>query len=283
MNIDLHTHSKYSDGKETPEELIKKAKQFEIDLISITDHDTIGGLDEAIVTSEKEGIKFVTGVELTTNYEINGTTYYLHLLGYKFDNKEKELNEKLNQLRDNRSEKVDKTFEKLNEILLFENKPLIPLEELNEMKKTTDSIGKSHLAHLLVNNEIVNNVDEGFDLYLKKIRVPKKTLSLEEGSKLIRNAGGITVLAHPWCSNSYPLLSITRNLNEQIKLLEEMKPSLDGIECFYWDHGKANCKKYAKIAKHLDLIVTGGSDHHGFDHYERLGKFTDPDYVANFF
>lgn len=285
--IDLHIHTTESDGEDTPETVVQKAKKAGLELISITDHDTISSLETAKSCAQKAGIKYITGVELSVTYEYDDKkekkSFELHLLGYGFDSNNKGIIALLQANKEFRGERARRVFERVNEMLKGEGKEPISMNEFERAKmENKGSFGRPHLAALLKKHNIVENVQEAFDKYLNKCNLPKRRVTLETASEIIRKAGGIVVLAHPYGEKKSSLVNMTKELKEQEKILVKLHKYLDGLECYYSDHTPEQTKFYVELANKLGLSITGGSDHHGRER-EKIGKVFVPDYVARQF
>lgn len=286
--IDLHIHSTGSDGTETPEKIVKKAALRGLQFISITDHDDVSSLKIGKKEAAKYGLDFINGVELSVQYShplyCDGKkSIELHLLGYGFNPDDETLLSVLEENKKHRQRRATEIVMKLNIILEQEQKPLITMEEFNRFRKSIEgAIGRPHLAQLLIDKNIVNNNDEAFDKYLKDCNVEKRSLSLEEGAQLIRNAGGVTCLAHPAGDPDLSLCKITDNKDDMENILYDMLPYIDGIECHYWSHSSAITRFFVEFAELNGLIITGGSDHHGTER-DDMGCYYVPGYVKNYF
>uniref|UniRef100_A0A7C4NPU5 PHP domain-containing protein n=1 Tax=Thermodesulfobacterium geofontis TaxID=1295609 RepID=A0A7C4NPU5_9BACT len=257
--IDLHTHSTASDGTFSPEELVYLAKKEKIQALALTDHDTIDGLKPAYNTAKDLDLPFLCGVEISIKFEGPG---HFHLLGYFLEPEIPKINDTLLKLKKAREERNKKMIEKLNNLGIE-----ITLEELKEIAQ--GEIGRPHIANLLVKKGIVKSFEEAFQKYLKKgalAYVPKALLLPEEGIKLILEAKGIPVLAHP--------ITLKLNLLELKKYIKLLKNfGLMGIEVFYPEHTIDFTKFLIECAKELGLLLTGGSDFHGENKPDiKLGK-----------
>ncbi len=253
--IDMHTHSIYSDGDLTPDELIKKALKSGINTLSITDHDTLLGLKNITNDINHEGvelIKIVPGIELSAKTDKGR----MHILGYDFDINNKVLNDKMDELKNNSIYSVMAIINqlKIDYGIIFDN---------HDIKKLFDikgNIGRPHIAKLLIKYGYCDNVGEAFDKYLvdayKKTKVLNKGIPYEECINLIKNAGGISVLAHP-----NQLLLDDEELEDKIK--EMISNGLDGIEVYHSGHSKEETEKYLELANKYNLLISGGSDYHG--------------------
>lgn len=287
--IDLHTHSTYSDGKDSPEEIIQKAKSGGVKFLSLTDHDTVGGLKRAKDSAVLNGIKFVNGLEISVLffhklYHEGQKSLELHMLGYNFDPENKELLNTLQENRNYRQWRAKEMVKKVNNILEKENQSIITEQEYEKMKNSIGgTIGRPHLAQILIDKKIVSSVYEAFQKYLNTCNVPKKELSFEKGSSLIKNAGGKVVLAHPFGDKEHSLLKVETNFpeNDYPRMVREMKPFIDGIETFYWDYTSEQMELCQRIAERYDLIPTVGSDHHGGEK-DRVGKIYSLQEISDF-
>jgi predicted metal-dependent phosphoesterase TrpH len=155
-----------------------------------------------------------------------------------------------------------------------------------DIKNIQDSVdgtfGRPHIANYLIKKEIVSDTQEAFDKYLVKCNVPKYPLSLAEASRLIRNAGGILVHAHPNDPNGTSLVTITRDLEEQTKIIQKyMLQYIDGVECWHSRHDEKTTRHYIEFAGRHNLIMTGGSDCH--QKPPLMGTLDIPDWVAGQF
>jgi predicted metal-dependent phosphoesterase TrpH len=242
---DLHLHTHFSDGTFSPEELTGHGARLGIAALAVTDHDSVEGCGRMTAACAAAGIEFIPGTELTA--EINDTE--LHLLGYFLDaQNEKLLSEiaKFQIVRQNR----------IHEMVACLNKLGVPLEVKTVFALANcKSPGRPHVARALVKAGLVASLDEVFERFLKKGRpawVPKAKMSALEGIELIHQAGGLAVMAHPGLNRT----------DEIIPALVEA--GLDGIECFHTKHSPATSERYLEIADKYNLLVTGGSDCHGF-------------------
>jgi 3',5'-nucleoside bisphosphate phosphatase len=288
MIIDLHIHSKTcSDGNLSVEEIIEEAKARNINLMSITDHDSIGCQKQAMTLAQKNGIHYISGVELNVSFSHpkfhNGKEAPLDFLGYQFDINNKQLTKKLEQISEYREERAKKILEKLN--TEFEKEGLENLTEtdLAEIQNSADGVlGRPHIADYLVKKGIVRDRKEAFNKYLVKCNVPKYPLHLKEASSLLKNAGGIIVLAHPNDPYGTSLIKLTDSLQEQTSIIEDsMLSYIDGIECWHSRNTAETTAHYVNFAKKHNLIMTGGSDCHQKPIV--MGTVKVPDFVAQQF
>ena len=288
MIIDLHIHSKScSDGNLTVEELIREAKIRNIGLISITDHDSIGCQKKAMDLARKNGIRYVYGVELNVTFSHlrynEGKSISLDFLGYQFDIKNKELKNELQQIAKYREERTAKIFNNINAEFEKEGIEKLTRNDLREIQDSVDGVlGRPHIADYLVRKGIVRTRQEAFDKYLVKCDVPKYPLYIEEASRLVRNAGGIIVLAHPNDPHGTSLVMLTESLPEQTEIIEEsLLRYIDGVECWHSRNDAQTTNHYVKFAKKHGVIMTGGSDCHQKPII--MGTVKIPKYVAEQF
>lgn len=242
--IDLHTHTTASDGTLSPERLFALAVELKIRVLSITDHDSLEGLQatRALQAAHPE-IRVIPGIEMSAEGEI-----YCHLLGYFVDAKNPLFQAKLSGLRRRRLDRVAEMVKKINAMgVEVDYNRVIALA-------SGGSVGRPHLADVLMEMGVVKNRQEAFDRFLKKdgpAYVPAGGPTAGETIALIRAAGGIPVLAHPsYYTNP-----------EFLKRLVDL--GLMGLEVYYPDHSRSLTQRYLELAGTYNLIVTGGSDFHG--------------------
>jgi len=240
---DLHTHTTYSDGACSPEELINKAVRAGIEIISITDHDNTKGFKEAYEAGKKLGVEVIPGVEISS--EISNRE--IHILGYLFDPDNIELEHYLNFFRAERIKRASRIVDKLRN-LGFD----IHLDDVLEKAKNS-SVGRPHIAQVMLEKRIVSSYYEAFNKYIgnglpafeKKVHV-----SPESAFKIINDAGGLSFIAHPG--------NIPENL-----LKELIESGMDGIEVIHPSHSRLQQKFYRGIVNSYFLLESGGSDYHG--------------------
>jgi len=288
MLIDLHIHSKScSDGNLTVEEVVKEAKIRNIGLMSITDHDSIGCQEKAMVLARKNGIRYVPGVELNVTFShpryYEGKSISLDFLGYQFDVKNKELRNKVQQIGEYREERAARILDKINVEFEKEGIEKLTKKDLRKIQASAEGVlGRPHIANYLVRKGIVGTKQEAFDRYLVKCDVPKYPLYVGEASRLVRHAGGIIVLAHPNDPHGTSLVNLTKSLNEQTEIIEEsILGYIDGVECWHSRNDSQTTSHYVKFAKKHGLIMTGGSDCHQKPII--MGTVKIPEYVADQF
>jgi len=244
---DLHTHSTASDGQYTPAELVRLAKERGVEVLALTDHDTVNGMDEAIAAGEQLGLQVVRGVELSADDYLN-----LHILGYEFSTAV--LTDWLDSLQDGRDDRKYRIRDFLRTKGLE-----IPLEEV-DAEAAGGSVGRPHFARVMLRRGYVATRKEAFDRYLdtpefQKIEKGTKP-SAQECIERIKAAGGKVSLAHP-----YQIVLNGETLEKLVKRLKDY--GLDAIECFYPIHTPEQTVEYSALAKKYGLYITGGSDFHG--------------------
>jgi predicted metal-dependent phosphoesterase TrpH len=287
MIIDLHIHSQSSDGAFTVEEIIKEAKRRNIGFMSITDHDSIGCQLTATDLAEKAGIRYVTGVELNVTFTHPkyhaGKPVSLDFLGYQFDPKNQTFPEKLQQVAEYREARAAKILDNLNGEFEKEGIEQLTKKDFEEIQASVDGVlGRPHIADYLVRKGIVRNRQEAFDKYLVRCNVPKYPLYLEDAAKLVHNAGGKIVIAHPNDPHGTSLVALTKSLPEQTQIIEDsMLAYIDGVECWHSRSDAKTTSHYLQYAKEHGLMMTGGSDCH--QKPVVMGTVDIPDYVADQF
>jgi predicted metal-dependent phosphoesterase TrpH len=284
MKIDLHIHtSTGSDGVLSMEEVFREARRRNLDLISITDHDSIDHQGQAIRLAERQGIRYITGVELNVTFPYSGKSASLDFLGYGYDHDNLALRQKLQIIGEHRVKRARQIMENLNIEFRRENLPLLTGGDLDRMQAGVDGVlSRPHIADYLIKKGIVSNRQEAFDKYLVKCDVPKYPLSLAEAAALVRKAGGVIVLAHPNDPNGTSLVSLTTDLAEQTKIVREhMLKDIDGIECWHSRNDADTTACYIAFCQRHHLLMTGGSDCH--QKPVLLGTVAVPDFVAGQF
>jgi predicted metal-dependent phosphoesterase TrpH len=286
VKIDLHIHTRTgSDGNFSIEEVFQEAKNRNINLISITDHDSIACQGRAISLATKHGMSYITGVELnvTFHYPEGSKDVSLDFLGYGYDIGNQELKSKLQLIKEYRKRRARKILQNLNIEFDKEGIERFTEQDLERIEESVDGVfGRPHIANYLVEKEIVRDKQEAFDKYLVKCDVPKYPLSLAEASQLIRNAGGVLVHAHPGDPKGTSLASITHDLEKQTKVIEKyMLQYIDGVECWHSDHDEETTARYVEFARKHNMIMTGGSDCH--QKPLLMGTLDIPDWVAEQF
>ncbi len=287
MKIDLHVHSKGSDGKFSVPEIVEEAKARGIGFLSVTDHDSISCQTQATEMAKKAGIRYVTGVELNVTFSHpkfhEGKAVSLDFLGYQFDADNMALKSKLEAMAKYREERAAKILDNLNIEFQKESISALTAADLRQIEESVDGVlGRPHIADYLVKKGIVKTRQEAFDKYLVKCDVSKYPLYLEEASKLVRGAGGKLVLAHGNDPHGTSLVSLTKDLSEQTQIIKQtMLPYIDGLECWHSRHTPETTNQYVAFAKENGLMMTGGSDCH--QKPVLMGTVQVPDWVASQF
>lgn len=263
MRIDLHTHSRVTDGTDTPTMLVMKAFQAGLDVIALTDHDTFDGVAEALEAGKRIGVKVLTGIELSCS--LGGQV--IHLLGYGCDVWNRALNEELAKVRVGRTQRLPEMCSRLREQGVE-----VTLDEVMSVAQGAPSIGRPHVADAMVAKGIVKDRQEAFDRYLaqdKPAYVPRYSIELGRAIDLVHEAKGVAVLAHPWGRGGREVL--TAPVIERLT----REHGLDGIETDHRDHDRDTRLLLFELGARLGLIRTGSSDYHGAKRPDReLGCFT---------
>lgn len=242
---DLHLHTLFSDGTFTPEELAGRGFEVGLAAMALTDHDTVEGCERMARACQKLGVEFIVGTELTAEFQENE----VHLLGYFLDPRNPKLLAEIKNFQAVRQSRIREMTDRLNKID-------IPLRaETVFALANCRSPGRPHVARALVQEGLCPTMEEAFERYLKKGRrawVPKHKISAIDAINLIHQAGGLAVIAHPGLNHC----------DEIIPVLAEQ--GADGLECFHSKHTPKMSRRYITIAERHKLLVTGGSDCHGF-------------------
>jgi 3',5'-nucleoside bisphosphate phosphatase len=242
---DLHLHTNFSDGTWTPEDLVLQAQKSGLSCIAVTDHDTVEGCERAAAACAAVKMEFIPGTELTAEHEDTE----LHVLGYFLDTHNEKLLAEISKFQIVRQSRIHEMVARINELG-------VPLKAESVFALANcKSPGRPHVARAMAKAGYVKNLDEAFERFLKKGRpawVPKSKISALEAVELVHQAGGIAVMAHP-------------GLNKTDSIIPALiAAGLDGIECFHTKHSTAMSERYLEIADKYNLLVTGGSDCHGF-------------------
>jgi len=249
--VDLHCHSTASDGTLPPAEVVRLAKANGLSALALTDHDTIGGVKEAAAEALKLGIDFLPGIEISAEYPSPGT---MHILGYGVDPNSPTLRgmtETLIAGRDNRNPRI---VAKLNEMGVA-----VTMKEWEDEAKGI-VLGRPQLAAILHRKGYVSSIKEAFDRYIGQgapAYFDKERLTPKRAFELIRESGGLPVLAHPVQLRTENDAQLERVIKDLLDL------GLAGIEVIHSDHDDALFAKYVSLAQKYNLIQTGGSDFHG--------------------
>lgn len=247
--IDLHTHSTFSDGSLTPEQLVNEAEKAGLSAIALTDHDSVGGMTRFLTASLKSMIRGVPGVEISV--DLNKGT--MHMLGYFIDHQHPALERHLADISAGRSVRNENMVKQLNKMGLA-----LTMSEVAAFAGE-DNVGRLHFAQALLTRGYVKTKEEAFNRFLAKGKpayIERPRLSPTQGVRMIRDAGGIAVLAHPFTMGlaTQALISMVSEL---------VKAGLQGIEIYYPHHTPKQVAQYRSLARQFDLVATGGTDFHG--------------------
>ena len=244
--FDLHIHTTASDGTDSPEAVVALAAGKGFSIIAITDHDTMRGVPEAVAAGEKYGVRVIGGVEISA-----GGQTEVHVLGYGVRDVER-LEQTLTLMRDKRAERMAGMVEKLRALGVD-----VTLDEVTAL--SGGSVGRSHLARVLIDKGVVRDVREAFAKYLspgKPAYVEREKLGVQQAVWLIADCGGLPVIAHPGQNRGESYWG-----RERFHALKAY--GLRGIEVYHMAHGAAQAAAFERIARAENLLVTGGSDYHG--------------------
>ena len=265
MNLyaDLHIHTTASDGSFTPFEVVERAVKANLSAISITDHDTIKGVIEAI-SLKNPNIEIIPGIEIDTL--LTQTKEEIHILAYFIKAEDTFWKDFFQRTKITREKRMREMVKKLNELGIN-----ITLENVKQVADKNSPLCRPHLAKLLLNKGIVSSISEAFELYIgegKPAYVPKAMPETIWMIREIKRRKAVAVLAHPG------LIKKKESLNTIIKSKE-----LDGIECYHSKHTKEDTEICLQLASEHNLLVTGGSDDHGLNNKigrSILGEFVIP-------
>ncbi|WP_422448737.1 PHP domain-containing protein [Thermoanaerobacterium sp. DL9XJH110] len=245
MKVDLHIHTVFSDGLLTPGQVVNEAHRLNLKAIAITDHDTTDGIPEAVEQAKKfPAMEVIPGIEINSYYNDEE----VHILGYYIDYKGSYLKGVLQNLQAKRVKRAMTIVEKLKEMdinVSFENV---------RKKARGPSIGRPHIAAVLVENGYADSIEDAFEKYLNPGRpayVPREKLTPFDAVDIIKKAEGIPVLAHP-------------GLLEKKEIIDQLvEYGIMGVEAYHKDHSKQQTDYFIKFASSRGLTITGGSDSHG--------------------
>jgi len=247
--IDLHMHSMFSDGSDTPEALVAIGAEAGLRAMSLTDHDNVRGAESFLQACRRRRMTGLTGVEISAEVP-SGT---LHILGYGIDPTHADLLKNLSRVLDGREWRNEQILKKLNDLGL-----ILTWAEVAALAGD-DVVGRPHFARAMQSRGYVANTQEAFDKYLAKgapAYVDRFRLFPADGIRLIRAAGGLPVIAHPftWIADPDAI---------EPALAELVAQGLGGIEAYYPEHGNELTIAYLRLARKLRVVVTGGTDYHG--------------------
>ena len=262
--IDLHLHTTASDGSDTPSELIAKAKEAGLEVISITDHDTLAGSALA-VSLPFDGVKVITGIEFSC-CTAGEDGFDCHILGYGFDPEDETLLAAIRHGREMRLFKLGARLKYLKEHfgIEFSDEEIAWLHSLN-------SVARPHLAMLIIKRGLATDVADAFDKYLKVGGFPDDRIDAEEAIKAILAARGIPVYAHPLGGEREARIS-REEVRRRATILKSM--GLMGLECLYSRYSREDAELLISLAEENGLLVSGGSDYHGENKTVVLGSLS---------
>lgn len=256
MKIDLQIHTNHSDGRETPEQIIKDAKEGNLDVISITDHDIISAVAISTLEAEKVGIKVVPGVEITTGYRGQP----IHILGYCIDPDNKEFKDFLYNINNYRKEHFLSIIPDVNKNLESKGRAKVEIERYKNKADKYYSI--PGLALFLYEEKIVEGRNDGF-AYILGLNDVAPNIEPKEAFEAIHKAGGKAFLSHPFA----PLISL-KNISEDREEQERIvlifkEQGMDGLECYGTGHAKEDVEFALSLVERHKLLISAGSDWHG--------------------
>jgi hypothetical protein len=258
--IDLHTHTNNSDGTDSPRELVNKAISLGVSVLGVTDHDTTGGWQEAIRTV-RGNISLALGSEISC---LTDDGISVHMLGLLFDGEHKEMQTMLEETRDGRLPRMRKMIEKMRAAGIE-----ISMDDVEAARPPGATLGRPHLADALVNKGIIKSRDEAFQGMLNNdsvFYVSHAAPTPVEAIRMIAQAGGVSVIAHPFASLRGQILQAS-------DFADLVAAGLHGIEVDHRDQNPDERAMLRNIANELGLVITGASDYHGSGKLNSLGEF----------
>ena len=249
MLVDFHMHSIYSDGVKSPEELLRHALDCNLSMMALTDHDEIDGI-KALRTAQEQldpekTIKIINGCEFSADYKDKS----IHILGYRFDETNKELRDFIKYFKSKREERIDEIIKRCNNVGYFISK-----DELLKKFPKTQAYGRPHIGQLLIDGGYAKDINDVFKDILRKdspCYVPKVKIEVPYIIDIIHKAGGLAVMAHP------------KLVTSDEYVVEMLVYDFDGMEVYHTKHNDDDVKRYKALAKEHNLFITGGSDYHG--------------------
>jgi predicted metal-dependent phosphoesterase TrpH len=251
-SVDLHSHTLFSDGSLTPAELVRLARTNGVRALSVTDHDHVGGIDEALEAGDAVGIEIIPGIELSVTYaEFDD----IHLLAYYFAWHDSHLRARLESFRLARETRAERILERINGKLLQEGHEPIAYDAVKA--QVQGAFGRPHIATALIDHGYVPDMNTAFTEYLIPCNVPKYFMPAAEAIALVRQARGLSSVAHP--------RFITQDRVRLQEVIQELSAfGLDGVEAYHSHHDAEEQLYFIRLADQLGLMITGGSDYHGF-------------------
>ncbi len=249
QKVDLHCHSTASDGTLTPSELVELASEKGISHIALTDHDTVSGLDEAISKGKKLGVNVIPGIEVTADTSFLGEgKRELHILGYHFDPDSDAMRQLTEFFRNSRIKRNKELCGRLEELGY-------PVSYDEMVNRYGENFGKPNIARVLIDSGYYSDRETAID-FLSSLGVKREKMDYREIFSLIREAGGIPVVAHP--------VSMKIEYGELYYFLRKAKEEgLEGVEVYHYRHKPSDVRILIELAEEISLCTTGGSDFHG--------------------
>ena len=249
MLVDFHMHSIYSDGVKSPEGLLRHAIDCNLSMMALTDHDEIDGI-KALRTAQEQldpekTIKIINGCEFSADYKDKS----IHILGYRFDETNKELRDFIKYFKSKREERIDEIIKRCNNVGY-----LISKDDLLKKFPKTQAYGRPHIGQLLIDGGYAKDINDVFKGILRKdspCYVPKVKVEVPYIIDIIHKAGGLAVMAHP------------KLVSSDDYVVEMLAYDFDGMEVYHTKHNDDDVKRYKALATKHNLFITGGSDFHG--------------------
>jgi predicted metal-dependent phosphoesterase TrpH len=251
-SVDLHSHTLYSDGGLTPTQLVHLAMGNGVRTLAVTDHDHTGGIDEALQVGEAAGVEIVPGIELSVSH---AEFEDIHILAYYFAWHDAPLLARLQSFRVARESRAERILERINAKLSEEGRAPLAYEAVKA--QVQGAFGRPHIATALIEQGYVPDMNAAFKEYLIPCNVPKYYMPADEALTLVRQARGLSSVAHP-------RFITTDRLRLRQVILELRASGLDGIEAYHYDHSAEERLYFIRLANQLGMTITGGSDYHGF-------------------
>jgi 3',5'-nucleoside bisphosphate phosphatase len=251
-SVDLHSHTLFSDGSLTPAELVSLARTNGVRALSVTDHDHVGGIDQALEVGDTVGIEIIPGIELSIAH---AEFEDIHLLAYYFAWHDPHLQARLESFRVARETRAERILDRINAKLVQEEREPIDYDAVKA--QVQGAFGRPHIATALINHGYVPDMNTAFTEYLIPYNVAKYFMPADEAMALVRQARGLSSVAHPHF--------ITQDRVRLRQVIEELAAlGLDGIEAYHSHHDAEEQLYFIRLANQLGLMITGGSDYHGF-------------------
>ncbi len=257
--VDLHVHSNHSDGLHPPADLVRMAAQQGLAAIAIADHDSVDGIDEALAAGKRLGVEVVPAVELSVEL---GRHHDMHILGYHINHRDTYLAQMLAEFRTNRGNRGRAIVEKINQRLMDGRRTPLSYDEVIDI--AGGAVGRPHIGRVLVERGYARDMEDAFRRYLIPCNVPKHYLPAGDAIAEIRRTGGVAVLAHP--------MTVSDDRRELRRVVTELSAlGLDGLEVFNNMCYKDDMLFLEFLSGELGLLMTGGSDFHGFEDDVEIG------------